>query len=92
MTDDKPIMDQLHIYKKLVFDILVEGMKMCEILQTNVLIEELVKSWFHYRNLLKHKKLDIPLEELISHIKIEEVNRLKDKTLLTSSRFPCTRD
>ncbi|KAK5811976.1 hypothetical protein PVK06_027370 [Gossypium arboreum] len=34
-----------------------------------------------------HKKLDISLEELISHMKIKEVNRLKDKALITSNEF-----
>ncbi|KAH1032301.1 hypothetical protein J1N35_044475 [Gossypium stocksii] len=41
----------------------------------------------NYYNLLKHKKQDISLEELISYIKIEEANRVKDKTLGTSSEF-----
>ncbi|KAA3483146.1 ty1-copia retrotransposon protein [Gossypium australe] len=78
---------KLHACKKLVFDILVEGMKMYGILQTNILIEKLPKSWSDYCNLLKHKKRDISLEELISHMKIEEVNCLKDKALVTSSEF-----
>ncbi|KAA3456982.1 ty1-copia retrotransposon protein [Gossypium australe] len=44
MTDDEPMMEQVHTYHKLVFDILAEGIKMCEILQANVLIEKLQKS------------------------------------------------
>ncbi|KAK8271459.1 hypothetical protein V6Z11_D11G261600 [Gossypium hirsutum] len=88
MTDDKSIMDQAHIYEKLVFDILAKGMEMCEILQANILIEKMLKSWSDYCNLLKHKKRDIPLEKLISHMKINEINRLKDKTSVTSTQFP----
>ncbi|KAK5784443.1 hypothetical protein PVK06_038967 [Gossypium arboreum] len=87
MADDKEIMDQVHVYEKLVFDILAEGMEMCEILQANILIEKLSKSWADYLNLLKHKKRDIPLERLISHMKIKEANRPKDKALITSSQF-----
>ncbi|XP_039046231.1 uncharacterized protein LOC120186344 [Hibiscus syriacus] len=34
-TNDKPIMEQVHAYEKLVSDILTEGMEMCEILQAN---------------------------------------------------------
>ncbi|KAE8666786.1 hypothetical protein F3Y22_tig00112491pilonHSYRG00280 [Hibiscus syriacus] len=83
MTDDKPIMDQVHDYENLVADIIAEGMQMCEVLQANVLIEKLPKSWTDYRNSLKHKKRDISLEELVGHMKIEEANRLKDK--LTNS-------
>ena len=67
------------MYENLVADILAEGMKMCEVLQANVLIEKLPDSWFGYRNHLKHKKKDMTLEELIGHMKIEEANRLKDK-------------
>ncbi|XP_040948149.1 uncharacterized protein [Gossypium hirsutum] len=83
MTDDKPITDQVDAYKKLVSDILVEGMQMCEILQINVLIEKLSKSWYDYRNLLKHKKRNISSKELISYTKIEEANHFKDKALFT---------
>jgi len=52
---------------------------MCEILQANVLIEKFLPSWSDYRNELKHKKKDLTLQELISHIRTEEANRLKDK-------------
>ena len=79
MVDDKPIMDQVHEYENLVADILSEGMKMCEILQANFLIEKLPDSWAGYHNHLKHKKKDLTLEELVGHMKIEEANRLKDK-------------
>lgn len=71
-------MDQVHEYENLVAEILAEGMKMCEILQANVLIEKLPESWSDYRNCLKHKKRDMTLEDLVSHMKIEEANRLKD--------------
>ncbi|CAN1150117.1 hypothetical protein LINPERHAP2_LOCUS17394, partial [Linum perenne] len=56
MTDDKPIMDQVHQFENLTADVLAEEMHMCEILQANVLIEKLPESWSNYRNHLKHKK------------------------------------
>ncbi|KAL0451543.1 UNVERIFIED_CONTAM: hypothetical protein Slati_1132400 [Sesamum latifolium] len=40
MVDDKPIMDQVHEYENLVADILSEGMKMCDILQENILLKK----------------------------------------------------
>ncbi|KAH0706355.1 hypothetical protein KY285_010860 [Solanum tuberosum] len=43
-------MEQVHEYENLIFDVLNEDMKMCEIFQ-----------------------------ELISHMRIEEANHLKDK-------------
>ncbi|KAL0437603.1 UNVERIFIED_CONTAM: hypothetical protein Sradi_0468200 [Sesamum radiatum] len=40
MVDDKPIMDQVHEYENLVADVLSEWMKMCDVLQANVLLEK----------------------------------------------------
>ena len=79
MVDDKPIMEQVHVYENLVTEVLNEGMKMCEILQANVLLEKFPPLWNDYRNQLKHKKRDLSLQELISHMRTEEANRLKDK-------------
>ncbi|KAK4389970.1 hypothetical protein Sango_2060300 [Sesamum angolense] len=85
MIDEKPIMDQIHEYENLVADVLREGMKMCEILQANVLLEKFPPTWSEYRNHLKHKKRDLTLQELISHMRIEEANRLKDEETSLSS-------
>ncbi|KAA0058501.1 ty1-copia retrotransposon protein [Cucumis melo var. makuwa] len=79
MTDGKPVVEQIHEYENLVANVLSEGMKMCEILQANVLLEKFPPSWNDYRNHLKHKKKDLKLQELISHMRTEEANRLKDK-------------
>ena len=40
IVDDKSIMEQVHTYENLCAKVLNEGMKMCEILQANVLIEK----------------------------------------------------
>lgn len=79
LVDSKPIMEQVHEYENVVAEVLVEGMKMCLILQANVLIEKLPESWSDYWNHLKHKKRDLTLDELFSHMKIKEANCLKDK-------------
>jgi len=83
-------MEQVHIYENLCAKVLNEGMKMCKILQVNVLIEKFPPSWSDYRNHLKYKKKDLPvLQELISHVRTEEASRLKDKLeslLLNSSK------
>ena len=84
MVDDKPMMDQVHEYKNLVANVLCEGMKMCEMLQANVLLEKFPPSWSDYRNQLKHKKKDLTLQELISHMRIEEANQLKAKQSFVS--------
>ncbi|GAA0149687.1 hypothetical protein LIER_08805 [Lithospermum erythrorhizon] len=54
-------------------------MKLDEIFLANVLLEKFFQSWSEYKNHLKHKKRDMPLQELISHMRTEEANRLKDK-------------
>ncbi|XP_022150382.1 uncharacterized protein LOC111018559 [Momordica charantia] len=79
MADDKSIMDQVHEYKNLVANVLSEGMKMCEILQTNLLLEKFPPFWSDYRNHLKHKKKDLTLQEMISHMRIEKANKQNDK-------------
>ncbi|XP_050943684.1 uncharacterized protein LOC127150312 [Cucumis melo] len=79
MTNDKPVVEQIHEYENLVANILSEGLKMCEILQANFLLERFPPSWNDYRNHLKHKKKNLKLQELISHMRTEEANRLKDK-------------
>ncbi|KAL0289599.1 UNVERIFIED_CONTAM: hypothetical protein Sradi_7070000 [Sesamum radiatum] len=85
IVDGKSIMDQLHEYENIVADVLNEDMKMREILQPNVLLEKFPPSWNDYRNHLKHKKRDLTLQELISHMRTEEANRLKDKEISNSS-------
>ncbi|KAL0370798.1 UNVERIFIED_CONTAM: hypothetical protein Sangu_0397900 [Sesamum angustifolium] len=78
-------MDQIHECENLVADVLSEDMKMCEILQANVLLKKFPPSWNDYRNYLTHKKRDLTLQELISHMRTEEANRLKDKKISNSS-------
>jgi len=80
-------MEQVHIYENLCAEVLAEGMKMCEILQANVLIENFPPFWSDYRNHLKHKRKDFTLQELISHKWIEETNRLKVKLSSLSLNF-----
>ncbi|KAL0349666.1 UNVERIFIED_CONTAM: hypothetical protein Sradi_4115800 [Sesamum radiatum] len=48
MIDEKPIMDQIHEYENLVADVLSKGMKMCKILQANVLLEKFPPTWSEY--------------------------------------------
>ena len=77
--DNKLIMEQVRTYENPCAEVLTEGMKMCEILQANVLIKKFPPSWNNYRDHLKYKKKDLTLQELISHKRTEEANELKDK-------------
>jgi len=59
ITDDRPIMVQVHVYENLCAEVLNENIKMCEVLQANVLIKKFSPSCSDYRNRLKHKKKDL---------------------------------
>jgi len=78
MVGNKSTMEQIHEYEKLVFDILNKGMKMCEILQANVLLEKFLLSWSDYRNYLKHKKRSFSSRTYRSHAN-RRSKSLKDK-------------
>ncbi|GAA0140542.1 hypothetical protein LIER_35257 [Lithospermum erythrorhizon] len=79
MVGGEPIMDQVHEFENLCTDVTNEGMKLDEIFLVNVLLEKFPPSWSEYRNHLKHKKRDMPLQEFISHMRSKEANRLKEK-------------
>ncbi|XP_074306390.1 uncharacterized protein LOC141641635 [Silene latifolia] len=79
MADGKPIMEQVHVYENLCVDVVNEGMKLDDTFVANVLLEKFPPSWSDYRNHLKHKKKDLSHQELVGHMRTEEVNRLKDQ-------------
>ena len=88
MSDDKPVLQQVHEYEYLCADIIAEGMKICEMFQANCLLEKLPPSWQTYVHSMKHKQKDFTLQELVSHIKIEEQNRIQtNETTLGHSSF-----
>ncbi|XP_074298671.1 uncharacterized protein LOC141629593 [Silene latifolia] len=76
---------KVHVYENLCADIVSEGMKLDDLFVANVLLEKFPPSWSEYRNQLKHKKKDMSLMELISHMRTEEANRLKDNLLCLPS-------
>ncbi|KAK9672226.1 hypothetical protein RND81_12G085900 [Saponaria officinalis] len=79
MTDNKPVLDQVHEYENLYAEITAEGMNICETFQVNCLLDKLPPSWQNYVHNIKHKQKDLTLLELVSHIKIEEQNRMQTK-------------
>lgn len=88
MSDDKPILQQVHEYEYLYADIIAEGMKICEMFQANCLLEKLPPYWQTYVHSMKHKQKDFTLQDLVSHIKIEEQNRIQtNETTLGHSSF-----
>ena len=78
----------MHVYENLCADVINEGMKLCDVCLANLLLEKFPPSWSDYRNHLKHKKKDLSLQELVSHMRTEEANRLKDKPVAVSLPAP----
>ncbi|XP_048492375.1 uncharacterized protein LOC125493254 [Beta vulgaris subsp. vulgaris] len=77
MNDDKPVLDQVHEYEHLCADI--EGMAIPDLFQANCLLEKLPSSWENFVHSLKHRQKDFTIQELVSHIKFEEQNRIQIK-------------
>ncbi|XP_075103702.1 uncharacterized protein LOC142178271 [Nicotiana tabacum] len=67
-------MEQVHEYDNFTGDVLNEGMEMYEIFQANVLLKKFPTSSSDYRNQLNHKKKNLTLQKLISHMRTEEAN------------------
>lgn len=74
MVDDKPIIDQIHEYETLCANLISEGLKIYDITFAGILIEKLPQSWNSYKSQLRQREKNLTLEELVSHLKIEEEN------------------
>ena len=72
MFDEIPMLDQVHRYEHLCVDIVAEGMSFPHHFQANRLLEKLPSSWETFVHSLKHRHKYFTLQELVSHIKIEE--------------------
>lgn len=77
MSDVKEIKIQINEYKKLLEDLKVEDIALPEKFVVGVLIEKLPESWNDYKNNLKHKQTNFTIEEIITHVLIEDTNRKK---------------
>ncbi|KAL3508970.1 hypothetical protein ACH5RR_028371 [Cinchona calisaya] len=64
-----------HANKKLLEDLKAEEILLSEKFAARVLIEKLPNSWNDYKNNLKHKQKTFTIEELVTHILIEDTNR-----------------
>ncbi|KAK9756036.1 hypothetical protein RND81_01G068600 [Saponaria officinalis] len=79
MTDNKPVLDQVHEDENICTEIIAEGMNICETFQANYLLDKQPPSWQNYVHNMKHKHKDLTLLKLVSHIKIEEQNQMQTK-------------
>ncbi|CAH9088579.1 unnamed protein product, partial [Cuscuta europaea] len=75
MKDDKDIKAQIHEYQTLLEDLKGVQIELPEPFVAGILIEKLPESWKDYKRDLKHKFGPMSLNEVITHIIIEDTNR-----------------
>ena len=79
MVDSKTVLSQVQELQVVVHDIYAEGITLSETFQVAAFIEKLPPSWRDFKNYLKHKRMELSLEDLIVWLRIEEDNRLSEK-------------
>ncbi|XP_019241307.1 PREDICTED: uncharacterized protein LOC109221296 [Nicotiana attenuata] len=84
MRDDKEMNIQINEFQKLLEDLKAEGMSLPEKFAAGVLIEKLPDSWSDYKNNLKHKQKNFTIEEIVTHILIEDSNRKESVKAMTT--------
>lgn len=66
---------QINKYQKLLEDLKAKGISLPEKFVVGVLIEKLLDSWNDYKNSLKHNQTNFTIEDIVTHILIEDTNR-----------------
>ena len=78
MTDSRPVMEQYNELLGILGRFTQHNMNMDEAIQVSCIIDKLPPSWKDFKHTLKHKKEDLTLVELGSHLRIEESLRVQD--------------
>ncbi|KAG7553092.1 Zinc finger CCHC-type [Arabidopsis thaliana x Arabidopsis arenosa] len=91
MSDSRPVMEQYNELLRILGQFAQHNMNMDESISVSCIIDKLPPSWKDFRRMLKHKKEELSLVQLGSHLRIEESLRVqeggkpKDKEAETSS-------
>ena len=64
-----------------------EGMIVSEAFQVVAIIEKLPPAWKDFKNYLKHKRMEMNIEELIVRLRIEEDNGRSEKRVSSWSKI-----
>ncbi|KAI3679326.1 hypothetical protein L2E82_51458 [Cichorium intybus] len=72
MIDSRPVMEQYHEMLRILGQFSQHNLKMDEAISVAVIIDKLPPSWKDFKHTLKHKKEDLTLVQLASHLRIEE--------------------
>ncbi|GKA81141.1 putative ribonuclease H-like domain-containing protein, partial [Tanacetum coccineum] len=78
MTDSRPVLEQYNELLGILGRFTQHKMNMDEAIQVSCIIDKLPPSWKDFKHTLKHKKEELTLVELGSHLRIEESLRMQD--------------
>lgn len=78
MVDSRSVMDQFHEIQRILGNLKQHKIDLNEMYVVSCIIDKLPPGWKDVRNALKHKKDDINLQQLASHLLIEEGIRKQD--------------
>ncbi|KAK3007980.1 hypothetical protein RJ639_013320 [Escallonia herrerae] len=80
MVDGRSIMEQFNEIKSILDRYSQHKLALDEFIVVTSIIDKLPPSWKNFRNSLKHRKEDINLDELGTHLQIEEDLRKEEKS------------
>ncbi|GJS62002.1 hypothetical protein Tco_0656786 [Tanacetum coccineum] len=72
MVDTRPVMEQYHEMLRILGQYTQHNLMMDEAISVAVIIDKLPPSWKEFKHSLKHKKEELNLVQLGSHLRIEE--------------------
>ncbi|XP_010521498.1 PREDICTED: uncharacterized protein LOC104800401 [Tarenaya hassleriana] len=72
MVDVRPVMEQFHELQRILSSFTQHELKMDETIMVSSIVDKLPPSWKDVKRSLKHRKEDMTLEQLGSHLRIEE--------------------
>ncbi|XP_021732979.1 uncharacterized protein LOC110699771 [Chenopodium quinoa] len=78
-VDGRSIMDQFHEVQPIYSNLKQQGINVDELFVVSSIIDKLPSSWKSVKHELKHKKEDMSLSELATHLQIEEGIRAMEK-------------
>ncbi|GJU30794.1 zinc finger, CCHC-type containing protein [Tanacetum coccineum] len=78
MTDSRPVLEQYNELLGILGRFTQHKMNMDEAIQVSCIIDKLPPSWKDFKHTLKHKKEELTLVELGSHLRIKEFLRVQD--------------
>jgi hypothetical protein len=78
MVDSRPVMEQYNELVTILGRFTQHKMNMDEAISVSCIIDKLPPSWKDFKHMLKHKKEELTLIELGSHLRIEESLKAQD--------------